>query len=191
VGLLLSLPGLIGGLIEPIIGILGDVGRRRALILGGGLVYAVALVLTALSQDFLLLLISFILFYPASGAFVSLSQASLMDTAPSRREQNMARWSFAGSLGVVAGPVALSVALTLALGWRGLFLVFAVLTLALLAVARRFPFTVDQERSERTSFMAGLKDALRTLRRKEVLRWLLLLECSDLMLDVLLGFLAL
>ena len=34
-------------------------------------------------------------------------------------------------------------------------------------------------------------DALRALRRREVLRWLTLLECSDLMLDVLLGFLAL
>ena len=34
-------------------------------------------------------------------------------------------------------------------------------------------------------------DALRALRRVEVLRWLTLLEFSDLMLDVLLGFLAL
>jgi len=34
-------------------------------------------------------------------------------------------------------------------------------------------------------------NAVRALRRREVLRWLTLLECSDLMLDVLLGFLAL
>jgi FSR family fosmidomycin resistance protein-like MFS transporter len=37
----------------------------------------------------------------------------------------------------------------------------------------------------------GVLDALRALRRGEVLRWLTLLEFSDLMLDVLLGFLAL
>jgi FSR family fosmidomycin resistance protein-like MFS transporter len=34
-------------------------------------------------------------------------------------------------------------------------------------------------------------NAVLALRRREVLRWLTLLECSDLMLDVLLGFLAL
>ena len=65
--------------------------------------FAVALLLTALSRDFGLLLVSFVLFYPASGAFVSLSQATLMDLQPSRREQNMARWTLAGSIGVVAG----------------------------------------------------------------------------------------
>jgi FSR family fosmidomycin resistance protein-like MFS transporter len=39
-----------------------------------------------------------------------------MDSDPSRREQNMARWTFAGSLGVVVGPVALSGAAASALG---------------------------------------------------------------------------
>jgi FSR family fosmidomycin resistance protein-like MFS transporter len=39
--------------------------------------------------------------------------------------------------------------------------------------------------------LAGFKGALSSLRRGEVLRWLVLLEFSDLMLDVLLGFLAL
>ena len=37
----------------------------------------------------------------------------------------------------------------------------------------------------------AVRDALRVLRRREVLCWLTLLEFSDLMLDVLLGFLAL
>ncbi len=41
------------------------------------------------------------------------------------------------------------------------------------------------------SFSAGVHKALAALRRKEVLRWLVLLEFSDLMLDVLLGYLAL
>ena len=72
VGLLLGLPSLISSLVEPFLGILGDIWRRRVLILGGGVVFALALLLTALSQDFPVLLISFIIFYPASGAFVSL-----------------------------------------------------------------------------------------------------------------------
>jgi FSR family fosmidomycin resistance protein-like MFS transporter len=191
VGLLLGLPNLVSSVVEPFLGILGDIGRRRVLILGGGVVFALALLLTALSQDFPVLLISFIIFYPASGAFVSLSQATLMDADPTRYEQNMARWTFAGSLGVVAGPIALGVAAMLNLGWRGLFLVFAGLTLIPLAVAYRFRSAIGQRESARTDFKRGMADALRALRRREVLRWLTLLQFSDLMLDVLLGFLAL
>ena len=191
VGLLLGLPSLVSSLVEPFLGILGDVWRRRVLILGGGIVFALALLLTALSQDFLVLLISFIILYPASGAFVSLSQATLMDTDPARHEQSMARWTFAGSLGVVAGPVALGAAAMLNLGWRGLFLAFAGLTLIPLGVAYRFRFAIGQRKSTKTGFKAGMVDALRALRRGEVLRWLTLLQFSDLMLDVLLGFLAL
>lgn len=191
IGLLLSLPGLTGSFVEPVLGILGDVGKRRVLVLGGGLVFAAALLLTALSQGFLVLLFSFILFYPASGAFVSLSQATLMDNDPSRREQNMARWTFAGSLGVVVGPVALSAAAALALGWRGLFLFFTGMSLGLVGVVRRFSFSDVPTLAKGTSFLEGVRAALQALRRREVLRWLALLEFSDLMLDVLLGFLAL
>lgn len=122
VGLLLGIPGVIASLIEPWLGILGDVLRRRVLVLGGGIVFALALLLTAGSSSFSLLLASLILFYPASGSFVSLSQATLMDTDPACHEQNMARWTFAGSLGVVAGPLALGGAALLGLRWRGLFL---------------------------------------------------------------------
>ncbi len=105
IGLLLGLPGVVSSLVEPFLGILGDVWKRNVLILGGGTLFALALLLTALSQGFPVLLTSFILFYPASGAFVSLSQATLMDTDTARHEQNMARWTLAGSLGVVAGSL--------------------------------------------------------------------------------------
>jgi len=137
VGLLLGLPGVVSSLVEPFLGILGDVWKRNVLILGGGILFALALLLTALSQSFPVLLTSFILFYPASGAFVSLSQATLMDTDTARHEQNMARGTLAGSLGVVAGPIALGAAVALGLGWRGLFLLFAGLTLILLVAAYR------------------------------------------------------
>src|ERR1044071_4358638 len=80
IGLLLSLPGILAAFIEPIIGILGDVWRRRALILTGGVLFTLSLFMTSASYSFLFLLASFILFFPASGAFVSLSQANLMDT---------------------------------------------------------------------------------------------------------------
>ena len=191
VGLLLSLPSVVSSLIEPFLGVLGDVWRRRVLILGGGIVFALALLLTALSRDFLVLLISFVLFYPASGAFVTLSQATLMDTDLTRREQNMARWTFAGSLGVVTGPLVLGTTAMLGLSWRGLFLLFAGLTLALLAGAWRAPLANGRSGSEEIGFKEGVVSALQALRRGEVLRWLTLVQFSDLMLDVLLGFLAL
>jgi FSR family fosmidomycin resistance protein-like MFS transporter len=191
IGLLLGVPGLVSSLVEPIIGILGDVWKRRALILGGGVVFAVALLLTALSQDFPVLLASFVLFYPASGAFVSLSQATLMDTDHNRHEHNMARWTFAGSVGVVGGPLALGATAALGLGWRGLFLIFAGLTLLLLVVTYRTHTLPHSHTHKASPFKAGVVNALRALQRGEVLRWLTLLEFSDLMLDVLLGFLAL
>ena len=46
VGMLLGLPNVIGNLVEPALGILGDVWRRRALIVGGGVAFALALLLT-------------------------------------------------------------------------------------------------------------------------------------------------
>ncbi len=193
IGLLLGIPSIIANLIEPWLGILGDVWRRRVVVLAGGLLFALALGLTAGSAGFAVLLVSFVLFYPASGAFVSLSQATLMDLNPARHEQAMARWTFAGSLGVVAGPLALGGAALLRWGWRGLFFAFAGLALALLAVAWRMPYP-DRGRqvvAEEAGLRGGLLQALRALRRTEVLRWLVLLEFSDLMLDVLLGYLAL
>jgi FSR family fosmidomycin resistance protein-like MFS transporter len=197
VGLLLGIPSVVGNLIEPFLGILSDVWKRRALVLGGGIIFAFALLLTAASRSFAALLISFIIFYPASGAFVSLSQATLMDLDPARREQNMARWTFAGSAGVVAGPLALGSAIALGFDWRGIFVALAVLTTAILATAWRVPYETGSHPSAASDYSqlrligAGLFEALRTLRRGEVLRWLILLESSDLLLDVFLGFLAL
>jgi len=40
--------------------------------LGGGVAFAIALLLISFSHNFPLLLTAFVLFYPASGAFVSL-----------------------------------------------------------------------------------------------------------------------
>jgi FSR family fosmidomycin resistance protein-like MFS transporter len=68
IGMLLSLPNVSSSVIEPVLGILGDTGRRRALVLGGGLVFALSLSLTAASQGFALLLLSFVLCILRPGA---------------------------------------------------------------------------------------------------------------------------
>jgi MFS transporter, FSR family, fosmidomycin resistance protein len=193
IGLALSLPGILANLVEPFLGILGDVWKRRVLILGGGMFFALACFLTAISHNFLFLLISFIVFNPSSGAFVSLSQATLMDREPARHEQNMARWTFAGSIGVVLGPLLLAGAVSLRFGWRGLFFSLAILALLILAAAWR-SLPVGQGHSslpKLSSVWTGFKDAFVALKRREVLRWLILLEFSDLLLDVLYGYLTL
>jgi FSR family fosmidomycin resistance protein-like MFS transporter len=140
-------------------------------------------------------LLSFIIFFPSSGGFVTLSQAILMDIEPNRHQQNMARWTFAGSLGVVGGSILFGIWGD----WRAMFILCAVLAAGALGVVVWHYVTgkAPQEAvqgsndDEDWSFREGLKDALSQLRRKEVLRWYTLLEFSDLMLDILLAYLAL
>lgn len=193
IGLLLSLPGIIAAFIEPFLGILGDVWKRRALILAGGVFFTLSLVMTGISTSFVFLLVSFILFFPMSGAFVSLSQASLMDSDESRHEQNMARWTFAGSLGVLTGPILLGLLVYFGFGWRGTYAVLAAAsTLILILAWRRIPRDPESVASF-PSFQIvfdGFRAAFNALKRGEVWRWLLLLEFADLMMDVLLSYLA-
>jgi FSR family fosmidomycin resistance protein-like MFS transporter len=194
IGILLTIPGLVSTIVEPFLGILGDVWKRRLLILGGGILFTMALLLTSLSSGFILLLISFCLFYPASGAFVSLSQATLMDSNPARHDHNMARWTFAGSLGVTLGPLLLVGLASIGFGWRGVFLALSVLAgFVLVIVWKKIPLpAIPHPALPRWADMfSGFRAAFQSLKRGEVRRWLVLLEFSDLMLDVLLGFLAL
>ena len=194
IGLLLSLPGIIGAFIEPFIGILGDVWKRRLLILTGGILFTTALAITSIATTFSLLLLSFILFFPSSGAFVSLSQANLMDSDSRRHEQNMARWTFAGSLGVLSGPLLLGIFVYFGLGWRGTYAALtAFSTLCLLAALRYLPPDPRSSPAFPSLHVVfdGFRAALAALKRVDVWRWLLLLEFGDLMGDVLFSYLAL
>jgi FSR family fosmidomycin resistance protein-like MFS transporter len=193
VGLLLSAPRMLANFIEPFIGILGDTWRRRALILAGGAACAVASLLVSVSYSFWLLLVALILFFPASGAFVNLSQATLMDAEPERREQNMARWTLSGTLGNLIGPLALGACAWAGFGWRGLFAAMAGLFALMLFPVAHFKLPTPAVHAPATSFSLkeGLRQAFRALKRREVVRWLLLLEFGDFTWDTLRGFLAL
>ncbi len=194
IGVLLSGPRVVGSLLEPAFGILGDVWKRRVLVLGGGVAFALALALIGTANGFWALLIGLMLFNPASGAFVSLSQATLADAQPHRLEQSMARWALAGSLGNVLGPLLVSAFIGVGLGWRPAYLGLAGLAVVTL-------FVVWREGEARTvvleytpglpGFLEGLRGALLAFKRAEVLRWLVLLECADLMGDVFRGYVAL
>jgi FSR family fosmidomycin resistance protein-like MFS transporter len=111
------------------------------------------------------------LFYPAEHS--SISQATMIDAEPERAEQNMARWTFAGSLGVVVGPLALGLAVLLGSGWRGLYLAFALLALILWGFAWRMPLPprpTGGEQAGLQQFAASLRTLANALRRGEVLR---------------------
>lgn len=193
VGLAMTLPHIGASTIEPIVGIWGDIGQRRSLIIGGGIGFAIALFLIYCSRDFAMFLTGFMLFAPSSGSFVNLCQATLMDLEPTRHEQNMARWVLAGSLGNVIGPLILAAAIGLHHSWRGAFFLLAMLTSVLLVMLWKSPILIaTQSHDEQPdSFKDGVYNAIAALRRTSVLRWLTLLQFSDLMLDVFAGFVAL
>jgi FSR family fosmidomycin resistance protein-like MFS transporter len=185
IGVLLAVPSVVSGIVEPFLGLLGDFWRRAAVIVGGGLAYALALGAAAASRSYGVLLAAFVLMYPAAGAFVSLSQATLMDRDPDSREPNMVRWTIAGGIGALAGPVAVAVAFRTDAGWRPVFAALGVVAIALVLLSRGMGSTPAEATAR-----PRVQDARRLVRSWGLVRWLLLLEASDLMLDVLRGFLA-
>ncbi len=187
IGLLLGAPQLISAFVEPVLMLLGDTRLRKSLIIGGGLAITLALILVAVGHSFPILLIAMLIAFPASGAFVSLSQATLMDLNPGRQAQLMARWTAAGSVGNLLGPLILAASLGLGWGWRWTFLGLAGMALLLVIsmLPQRLPASAVEHPSASIhetvkSLGAGLWSALRN---PQLLRWLALLELSDLMLD--------
>jgi FSR family fosmidomycin resistance protein-like MFS transporter len=184
----LAIPGYVGSALDPLIGVLGDTARRRAALVVGGVGFALSAMLSSVALAFAVLLVALVIGNPATGAFVSLAQATLMDLDPSRREQNMARWTLAGSLGYVAGPLLIAASLSTGMGWRAPIFALGACALPLAAWARRLP---RADEGTAASLRGGFAHAFGALRRRDVLRWLALLEAADLLIDVFHGFLAL
>ena len=200
VGLLASVPLLVGGALELPLGIMasGPVRRRRA-VLAGGIVFILSLLAVAGARSFLVLLAAFTVFFPASGAFVSLTQAELMDAWPDRQARVLARWDLAGSTGAVAGPLLLTAVLAAGGGWRTAYLALAAAAaVAWLGTCLRDPVPVAAAAAVDApdaladgGFWARARLVLGALRDRSVMRWVLLIEVADLLVDVLTGFLAL
>ena len=247
IGLLASAPLLLGSIMELPLGVLAGHGRRRRrAVLLGGAAFTLTLIGAAAARSFAGLLVAFVLFFPASGAFVSLTQSGLMDADPGRREQHMARWELAGSAGSVAGPVVVIAVLAAGGGWRSAYLALAACAAAAwVGVARNpavdAPPTTTVRHTRPTSpdlvphtpptspdlarhdpptspdlarhdpptspdlarqipptspdlarqIPPARPSLFAAVRRPGVARWLVLLQVSDLLLDVFTGFLAL
>ena len=189
-------------------GVLAGQGRRRRLaILGGGVLFVLTLLGMASAHSFTVLMCAFVAFYPASGAFVSLTQAEIMDARPDRQAQVMARWDLAGAAGAVAGPLLLTAVLAVEGGgevggaWRAGYLVLAGISALIWlgalprgraeADGRPAEAEAEAEEAEQRPWTARVREIGAALRDWGTLRWLLLIEVGDLLVDVFTGFLAL
>jgi len=217
IGLLGAVPLIVGSVLELPVGVISGTGsRRRRFVLAGGLVFIASVLAAGLANSLTGLLIALTIFFPASGMFVSLSQAELMDSATDRQAEHMARWTLAGSIGAVAGPVLVACVLGAGGTWRLAFVLVASCSalawLAAVSAGRRTPIPItggadaagtpgtgtpgNSAAADDTSdpgdvAWPGLRSAFGTVRQSGALRWLVLLEVADLLLDVLTTFLAL
>lgn len=196
VGLLLGLPHVIGVLVEWFLMLLGDTRYRKLLVIGGGIAVIAAILMISSSMNFVFLLAGLVLAYPASGAFVTLAQAILMDIHPGREPQMMARWTVFGSLGNLLGPLILAGIFGIGLSWRWGYFSLLLLVIPLVAFVwfSHIPYP-SAARVEHTSWKIELEDMLRGLvlavTNLVMLRWLLLIEVADLLLDVFTSFIPL
>jgi len=169
-------PALAAAVVEPLLGLAADRGRRRAIVLGGGTAFAAALILLAAAPGFGLLLVGCALLYPASGGFVALAQASLVDATPGRSERSLALWTLVGSAGAIAGPFLVGFGVS----WRVAFAALAGVAIVLVLALRHERFDGEAERAD----FGGLRHA-------GVLRPLVVLALQDVAVEVLFGYLAL
>lgn len=127
-----------------------------------------------------MLILALALLYPASGAFVSISQGALVDVDPVRGDRNLAIWTIAGSIGAATGPLLIVAGLP----WRAVFAGFAVVGVVLTGAVSRHDLGGDGGEPGSGAIRAAL-------RLPGVVRWLLLLELESLGTEVLFSFLAL
>jgi FSR family fosmidomycin resistance protein-like MFS transporter len=195
VGLLLGLPSMLNTFVEPLLMLLGDTRFRKRIILGGGMAIILSLLCIAAAHSYYVMLFGMIIAYPASGAFVSLSQATLMDLNPGREPHMMARWTVAGSVANLVGPLLLAGGFALGFGWRWIFFAMAAICLFLVIITWRRRIPLHPRLEQRALPSQQVNDLLRGLwqaaRNPSLLRWMLLLPMSDLLLDVLTGYLPL
>ena len=187
VGLLFTLPGLIGVMADPFIGLLGDTRHRRALVIGGIVATTIGLLLAGLAQVYGVLLLAFGVLYVASGAYVNLSQATLIDLNPNRAEHTMARWTLLGSIGVAVSPLIVIAAFAIGYTWRSIYLACSLIAAVFVVLLFKQKFeSQDGARDESVSLRKLGRSLIAALRNRQMLKWIILTELADFMLDKLL-----
>jgi MFS family permease len=185
---LMTVPQLVGSLLEGRLLLLAHSGDPRRWIAGGLAVLALATVLAALAPSPWLLAVAMSVAGAASGVACSLAQGALVEAEPHARERAMTRWTLAGALGDLAAPLLVALVGVAALGWRTAMLVAATLVGAIaIAVARaRVGAIAADERDDEGP--AGLRDLLRN---RTLVAWLAGVTTCALLDEILVALAAL
>jgi MFS family permease len=190
-GLLFSVGACSGMILDPILSLLSDRSSKPWWILAGFLGLAVGFALAGSVHNFVLLLAAFALIFPAGSAAIGLSEAALIDIAPNDSTRIMTRWTLLSSIGDMLSPLAVTMILTLGLGWSGLCWIAAGLWIiaALFIWPQRFPspahFLGNNEDTPPVSVLTGLRKALRD---PLLLRWAALSILPTMLDEVFLTF---
>ena len=188
-GWLLTAVGALAVVLEPPLLLVSERFPRRWFVCGGlGALGAICL-LAAAAPSYGWLVVALLLFGPASGVGVGLSQATLMDAHPERREQMMVRWTLAGALGDLAAPGFLALCAFLGGGFRlGFAVVGATLALYAALLWTR-PFPARPGAPEDGSPAPGLRARLRSAAgRRSFLAWGGAVLLCGLMDEILVAF---
>ena len=140
-----------------------------------------------------MLLLAFVLSYPAGDASIGLSQAALVELAPTRETQVMARWTFLSSIGDFLAPLIVVAIVSVHLGWAGLCWIATSMSIvaAIIISSHRFPkllATTSEETTSLKTLLAGLREALQD---SILLRWSILTVIPTMVDEVFLVFTAL
>ncbi|HVU67851.1 MAG TPA: MFS transporter [Ktedonobacteraceae bacterium] len=194
IGFLFTAATLAGMVIDPFVNLLSDRAAKKPWILGGLWLLALTSALMGLINNYVLLLLIFMVWYPANGAGVGLAQAVLIDGAPADGTRTMTRWTLLSSVGDFLSPLIVAAFVSAGLGWSTLSWLAAALwcAAALVLAPLRFPARGGQaevdEDEERVSIWTTLRAAVRD---PLLLRWSALTLIPTMLDEIFLGFVAL
>lgn len=195
VGLLFTVGAFSAMLLEPLINLFSDRQSKKPWILGGLLLLTVTEIVIGNTTSYTVLLLAFIVYWPAGGAATGLSQAALIDAAaPDNSARTMTRWTLLSSIGDFLAPLVVAAFVGMSLGWTELCWLAAAcwlgsaLLIAPLRFPARYPASELTEGVQETGAWASLREALRD---PQLLRWAALSVIPTMLDEVFLGFVAL
>jgi MFS family permease len=184
-------PLFVAWLLEPPLFLLADRRSKKLFVCGGLFAMGLLDVIVGISGSFYVVAGALLLSGVASGAGVSLSQATLMDLYPENRERLMTRWGFMGAAGDLAAPALFWLLALFALGWRSAFVIAGAVILVYAVLLSRQHFPPPRQHSQAAGDVGEMstRDALRAaFRDRRLLLWLFGAWLCSLMDEILVAF---
>ncbi len=194
IGLLFTAAAFAGMLLEPLINLFSDYIPKKPWILWGLLILAVAFGVIGSTTSYALLMLAFVIYWLMGGMVTDLSQATLIDGAPSEGRRTMTRWTLLSGIGDFLAPLVVIVFVALHLGWTELCWLATVCWFgaALLLAPLRFPARAVAAKSDNSATEISLWASLReALHDPLLLRWAALSLIPTMLDEVFLGFVSL